>query len=662
MANRTGVRSAAVLSEAGALTYVNALITGVVAGSVYALVAVGVSLIFATTGVLNFAHAGFAMAAAYLYSWLGSEQGLNAWLAAALSVAAVGGLGLVTERFLIRRVADASATTRLIATLGLLALLQGLMLQLFGFQPKAARPLFTTGAISIGSIRVTSQQVAVFVTAVVLVVGLGAFLRYSRTGLAIRATAQDRDVAELMGIRRVYIARLNWGVAAFLAGVAGVLIAPLTIVTIGTFPILLIKALAATLFGGMVGLLGSFVGGFAIGSVEALASTASSVPGIRELVVLVMIVALLLARRSWPAALTSGQGLGGGALGSRLSTPARALVGVLALLAVYNAATTDFWGYIGAVGLVYVLVGFSLVVLTGWTGQVSLMHGGLAGLGAFGLTYFLDFGWPMWLAILATAVTGMVVGGIVALPALRLRGLQVGIATLAVTGALSSWLFQLEGTSWTIARPSYFVSDRNIFLVMLAITVVVALALTNLRRSAWGRTFFAVRQSGETAAHFAVDPVRVRVSAFLLSGFLAALAGAFYAVLLTAIKPTDFGPLLSITFLLYLVVGGTESLIGPVIAALLFAFGPQVVLSSQTSASAIPDIVSGVLVLLLVAGRPTGLASFLASPAQAGGGVVEPRGARVVRPRMLPTPEPGRRLPRPAASTAAANGVAARVR
>ncbi len=625
------------------MTYVNAIITGVVAGSVYALLAVGVSLIFSTTGVLNFAHAGFAMAAAYLYAWLGTENNLSPWLAAVLSIAAVTLVGLVTERFLIRRVADAPAPTRLIATLGLLALLQGLMLQLFGFQPKAARPLFATGSISIGSIRVTMQQVAVFVTAVALVVGLAAFLRLTRTGLAVRAAAQNRAVAELMGIRRAYVARLNWGVAAFLAGVAGVLIAPLTIVTVGTFPILLIKALGATLFGGIAGLLGSFLGGFVIGAVEAVASTASSVPGIRELMVLIVVVVLLLARRNWPSELTSDAGLAGGSLGSSFSVPARVVVGAVAALAVYHASTTDFWGYIGALGLVYVLVGFSLVVLTGWTGQVSLMHGGLVGLGAFGLTFFLAHGLSLWPAIVAASVAGMLVGGIVALPALRLRGLQIGIATLAVTGALSSWFFQFKGTSWTIARPSYFVHDRNIFFVLLGITAVAAFALHNLRTSVWGRTFFAVRQSSETAAHFAVQPVRVRVSAFLVSGFLAALAGAFYAILLTAIKPTDFGPLLSITFLLYLVVGGSESLIGPVIAALLFAFGPQVVLSSQTSASAVPDIVSGVLVLLLVAGRPTGLASFLAHPARAAG--AEPAEAPI-GPRALPPAQPGHRLRR----------------
>lgn len=650
------------------MTYVNAIITGIVAGGVYALLAVGVSLIFATTGVLNFAHSGLAMTAAYLYSWLGTEQELNIWLAAALSIAAVTVLGLVTEQFLIRRVAEASATTRLIATLGLLALLQGLMLQLFGFQPKAARPLFVTGSISLGSIRVTNQQVAIFVAAVGLVVGLAAFLRFTRTGLAIRAMAQNRDVAELMGIRRTQIARLNWSVAAFLAGVAGVLIAPLTIVTVGTFPILLIKALGATLFGGIAGLAGAFFGGFIIGAVEAVASTASSVPGIRELVVLIVIVVLLLARRTWPSELTGSEGITGGHLGSALSTPARILVGVLAAVATFNASTTDFWGYIGGVALVYVLIGFSLVVLTGWTGQVSLMHGGLVGLGAFGLTFYLDLGLPIPLAIVATAFTGMAVGGIVALPALRLRGLQIGIATLAVTGALSSWLFQFEGTSWTIVRPSYFVRDRNIFLAMLAITAVAAFLLHNLRVSAWGRMFFAVRQSSETAAHFAVQPVRVRVSAFLVSGFIASLAGAFYAILLTAIKPLDFGPLMSITALLYLVVGGTESLIGPVIAALLFGFGPQLVVSSQTTASAVPDIVAGVLVLLLVAGRPTGLASFLARPARAAASAAGRQATTVVHPRHLPAPEPGRRLRRaePAHTNgrahAGANGSSVRVR
>lgn len=631
----------------------NAVIAGTVVGGVYALLAVGLSLIFATTGVLNIAHAGFAMVAAYMYAWLGTEKGWSPTWAAVVAILFVTSLGAVVERLVIRRVAESSPTTKLISTLGVLSLMQGLLLQFFGFSPKAARSLLPNESINIGSVGVTYQQITIFVSAVGLMLILTGFLRFTRTGLAVRAVAQDQTVAQLMGMRRTQIAMLNWSVAAFLAAVAGVLIAPLTVVTIGTFPIFLLKALGATLFGGVSGILGSFLGGFAIGNVEAIASTASSVPGIRELVVLIVVLALLLLRRNWPADVLAAEAPGGGALGFQFSTAARLILAGFTVWALVLALTVSFWSYIGGLALVYILVGLSLVVLTGWTGQVSLMHGGLTGLGAFGLTWYLNrFDFPMPLAIFAASCTGMVVGGLFALPALRLRGLQLGIATLAVGGALSEWLFQFEGTSWTIARPDYFVEDRNLFLVMLPVTLVVVLLVHNLRKGAWGRMFFAVRQSSDTAAHFGISPLRVRVSAFLISGFLASMAGAFYALLLTAIKPADFGVFLSISFLLYVVVGGSESLAGPLIAGLLFAFGPQVVKVSQSSASALPDVISGLLVLLLVAGRPAGLASFLGRAPKAD---TEATPRRALIPRIVPAVMHGR-LPRSFSGNGYANG------
>lgn len=592
--------------------WLNALIAGLVVGGGFSLLAVGISLIFSTTGVLNLGHAAFAMVAAYLYVWLSSSHGWPVGAAALVAVAVTTGLGVGVERVVMRRLADAAPTTKLIMTLGVLALTQGLMLQFFGFQPKAARTLLPAHSVSFAGVGVQYQQIAVVFAALVLVGLLGGFLRSTRTGLAVRAVAQDHQVARLLGIRRHRIASLNWATGAFMAAVAGVLMVPLTILTIDTFPLYIVLALAATLFGGVSGLSGAFVGGFVIGIVQSFAATASSTPGIPSLAVFVVILVLLLVRRKWPAELSGSATLGSGIIGSRLAYPARILLAGVSIFALVKSLESDFWGYVGALALIYMLVGLSLVVLTGYTGQVSLMQGGLVGLGAFSLTWYLNrLHLPLWLAIVFAALTGMAVGGVAALPALRLKSLQLGIATLAISSALSDWAFNIHGVSWVFARPSALVSDRHVFYVLLPVTAIATLLVRSLRRGAWGRRFLAVKQSGDTAAHFGISPVRVRVGAFLLSGFLASLAGAFWLVLVTAIKPTDFNILLSISFLLYIVVGGTESLAGPLIAGLVFAYGPQVVKVSQATASALPTIISGALVVLLVAARPDGLAGFL---------------------------------------------------
>lgn len=594
------------------MTYVNALITGLVVGGSYSLMAVGISLIFSTTGVLNLAHAGFAMEAGYIYANLTREHGWGAWPAALVAVALVAVLGVLVERVVIRRVVDAPGTVRFVVTLGLLSLMTGVTLQVFGFRPKAPPPLFESGRLQLGSsVDVSYQEVAVIVAAVVLVAGLSLFLRLTRTGLAIRAVADDQTVARLMGVRHHRIAALNWAIASTLAAVAGVLLSPLTILTVGTFPLLVLKALGATLFGGVSGMLGSFVGGFVLGGAESLAFTRWSVVGVRELTVSLIILVLLFTRKKWPAELTTTR-VTEGVSDSQFSSLFRTVLVGAVVLALVNVVRSDFWGQTGTLALVTALGVLGLVVLTGFTGQVSLMQGGLMGLG--GLTMANLYGrqgWPLAFAILGGAVVAMLASGLLAYPSRRLSGLQMGIATLAVTAGISEWLLNQDLFPTLVTRPSYLSQDRQVFYLALPITLLAILAVWNLRRGVWGRRFFAVRYSDETAAHFAIAPVHVRTVAFMISGLLAGLGGCFFVLLLQGVTPVQFGVQLSIALLLYTIACGAQSLASPLVAALVFGFLPQVLTKSQTGASTIPDISAGLLIIGLASFRPGGLATLL---------------------------------------------------
>lgn len=594
------------------MIYVNGLVAGVVIGGGYALLAVGVSLIFATTGVLNLAHAGFAMIAAFTYEYLGTRHDWNLWLAGFVSVGAAALCGVLVERLVIRRVADAAPATKFVITLGLLSLMSGLCLQLFGFQPKGARPLFPVGSLKLGeSVEVSHQQLALIVAAVGFVAALTFFLRFTRTGLAIRAVAENQTVARMMGIRRNRIAALNWGIAATLAGVSGVLIAPLSILTVATFPVLMLKAVGATLFGGISGLLGAFVGGFILGVAESLAATEFTVVGIRELTTSLIVVVLLLTRRRWPAELTS-RADSGADHGSFLYPVARAALVIGLVLAFTNAASNDFWAQIGVLGLIYALVALGLVVLTGWSGQASLMSGGLMGLGGMSMALlYVEHGVPLIVAVVMGAMIAALFSGAVSLAAQRLRGLQVAIATLAVSAGISEWLLQRDEFPRVVARPDFLLEDRTIFFVLLPITAAALILVRNLRVGAWGRRLFAVRQSSETAAHFTIDPNRTRTVAFVLSGFLTGLAGCFYVLVLQGVSQLTFGVQVSISLLLYAVAAGSQSLAGPVIAGLVFAFVPQLLTKSQGGASAVPDIFSGLLIIVLMGFRPGGIATLL---------------------------------------------------
>ncbi|HVT77816.1 MAG TPA: ABC transporter permease [Acidimicrobiales bacterium] len=605
---------------------------GLFAGGAYALVAVSITLMFRSTGVLSFAHAAFAAVGAYVYADLAGAKGWPRPLAAVAALVITVVYGLIVERLAIRPVRSASHTTKLIATLGVMAFTTGLLLQIYGFEPTSSPLLLPDRNVRLGDLRVTYQQVAVVVMAAVLASALGAFLKRTRFGTAVRAVAQNAEASRLMGVSLTQIARFNWAVGAALAGLTGILIAPLQVITAGTFPLLLAKALTASLFGGLVSLPLTFVGGLVVGVAENLTVPLWSVPGAREMATLAIVVGLLLIRRSWPVDAEDEPSFDSSPVRLAAVEPVVAalrralafakplrwplILGVTAF-ALAKPLTSNYWGFVGARGLFYVIEALSFVILVGWGGQVSLMHGAYVGIGAFTTAYLVNVhGVPLALAILGGATAGMVFGAIAGLPALRLTGLQFGIASLVFAGAASEWFFKRPEFPKELPRGHMFGidlgQDSHIFAIMLVVTALLYLLVWNLRRSTFGPLLISARDSGPTVAHFGADPKRVRMQAFLLASFMAALGGGFYGVLLTGFQPFDFSLLLSIALLLNAVVGGITLLGGPLLAGILFGVVPQLIQGrSGTSASAVPDMLAGLAVIALLAFRPAGLAAML---------------------------------------------------
>lgn len=596
------------------LDLLQALVAGVVVGGSYALLALGVSLIFSTTGVLSFAQAAFAMFAAYFYSWASAEKDWNPILAAMVAVGIGTAYGLLVEWAVLRRITGSSPVTRLVATIAVLALTQGVVLQMFGFQPKAAEPLAPNGSIFLGDLGISYQQLLVLVVTAVLVAALAQFLTRTRMGLAVRASAQSSTGAHLVGIDRIKIARLNWAMGSFLAAAAGVLIAPLTIISIATFPGLLLNALAGCLFGAVSGLTLAVVGGFAVGGLTSMAATQFSAVGVRSLTVFLLAVALLALRRRWPDDLTSAVSLRDSDWAARPYGPGLILIGGVAALAAYRSSTDKFWAAVGITAVVYAIASLGLVVLTGWAAQLSLMHGALLGVGAFGMAWYanrLDI--PLGVAIVLAGLTAGAVAGVVSLASFRLRGAQLVILTMAVAQAGSDWLFErVNGIDRTVYRPGWLSDDRRLFVLVLGVAAIFYVAVYLLRRGVWGRTLGAVARSDVVAEHFGANVALVRFQAWALSGFMTGIAGALYGVYLTVLQPSVFGVLLSISLLLYVVTCGRSSMLAPVLVALVFGYGPELFNFSQTGATAIPSIVSGLAVVMILALFPSGLADLLA--------------------------------------------------
>jgi len=196
------------------MAHLNTVIVGVFTGAACALVAVSVTLMFRSTGVLSFAHAAFAATGAYLYADLAGNRGFPRPLAALAALAVTVAYGLAVERFAIRPVRHAGSAARLMATVGVLSLTTGLLLQFFGFQPTAAPLLLPDVNVAVGSLRLALQQIAILAVAGAGALGLGVFLMRTRFGTGLRAVAENPEAARLMGVSLTRVARFNWALGA----------------------------------------------------------------------------------------------------------------------------------------------------------------------------------------------------------------------------------------------------------------------------------------------------------------------------------------------------------------------------------------------------------------------------------------------------------------
>lgn len=626
----------------------NAGIAGLFTGGAYSLLAISVTLLYRTTGVLSFSHAAFAAVGAYVYVDGVVDQGWPKPVAALVAVAVTTLYGLVIERVAIRPLAGAPVVTRLIATLGVLSFTSGILLARYGFSPLTAPELLPHDTLTVGDVVVTYQQVALLVVAAAVAAGLAALLYRTNFGAALRAAAEDGEAASLSGVSPSTVARFNWASGAALAGAAGVLVAPLQFVTAGTFALVLAKALSAALLGGLASLGLAFAGGLIIGVIESVAVVRFATPGAPELGVLALVVGVLALRRSWPAepkAAPPAPRTRRLRLQWRLPTIPGAGVPLAIIgigVAVIIPANSNYWAFIGGRAVFFAIEALSLVILTGWAGQVSLMHGAYVGIGAFGTAYLVnEQGMSLGAALILSALLGTGLGALAGIPALRLSGLQFAVASLVFSGAASAWLFKWSSLPRSLPRGSLFgidlLDDKNVYFVMLGAAGILFVVTLNLRRSTFSSLLLAARESPATVDHFGVSSARVRMGAFLWASFIATLGGGFYAVLVSGLSAGDFSLLLSISLLIYAVVGGSRSLLGPVIAAVAFGVLPQVFqVRAGSSASAVPDIVAGGLVIALLILRPAGIASVLSQALPA-----------ATAPTAAPSSAPSSRRPDP---------------
>jgi branched-chain amino acid transport system permease protein len=275
--------------------FIQVTVSGLLIGGVYALLSIGLTMIFGVVRIINFAHGEIMMLAMYLTFWLHTAYGVDPYLSLFAVAPVMFVVGVAIQRVVIQPILEAPPLMKVFATVGLYIALQNLALMLFTADFRTIQTTHASASIRVGAISVSLPRLYAFVFAIVLILGLWAFLKYTLVGRALRAVAENRTVAALMGIRVNQLYLLAFGVGAAITGVAGALLLPFSYVfpTIGS--IYTLVAFVIVVLGGMGNMLGAFFGGLFIGLVESFSGTYIS-PAIKEAAYFLIFILVLLVR------------------------------------------------------------------------------------------------------------------------------------------------------------------------------------------------------------------------------------------------------------------------------------------------------------------------------------------------------------------------------
>jgi branched-chain amino acid transport system permease protein len=614
-------------------------VKGAIVGGLTALIALGMALTWRSNGVVSFAQGDMGMAPVVLVHLLIVSWGWSWWLAVPSGLVVAALLGGVVEVAVIRRFRRAPRLLLTVATIGLAQVLSGVAIalpRLFDEVVLAPRidPPFDLD-FSIGQVNFNASEALAIAAVPVVAVLLAVLLQRTHIGLATRAAADSADRASLFGIPVGRVQTAVWSFAAVLAFVAvllraGVLGLPVgSALTLG----LLLRALTALLLGRLTDLPVIAATSVALGVLElGVAFNASSSAVLDPILAGVVALALLLrggtARRGMRTTDSDAHSW-------RSADEVRPVPRVLTRLPAVRAARLGGVALVVAVGLalpyllpvdrslkssallIYALLGCSIVVLTGWAGQVSLGQVALFAIGAaVGAKATVDWELDLTLGLLVAALAGAVAAVVIGFPALRLRGLELAVVTLAAALATTSWLLNPREFSWVpgqgtrVERPPLLGrididSATAIHHLSLALLLLGIVALRGIRASRTGRALLALRDNERGAQAYALSPLRLRLTAFAISGGLAGLAGGMFAHHQQAFGQQPFEPGQNFAIFTMVILGGVGSPMGAVLGA-LYLQGTRWFLPGEWQLLASG---AGVLFVLLV--LPSGLGGLL---------------------------------------------------
>lgn len=553
-------------------------VLGLVAGAAYGLAAIGLITIYKGSGVLNFAHGAMAMVGTYVYANRVIDGG-NEWVAVALGLLTSAAAGALTYLVVMRPLRQAPVLAKTVASFGVLLVLQAIGELRWEARELRVPPLFSPDFVFWGDYSLSENGLWTILICILLAVVFFAFFAFSTTGKAIEASAIDEKAAQRLGYRVDVLALLAWTLGGAAAGAAGILIAPNIGLTQVNLTLIVVQALVGAMVGGFRRLGPAVVASFAVGAAEAIFIGRITTPGWRESLPFFAIVAVLLLRgQPIPARESVVTQRLPAAPYPRLSwlvLPAAAAAVVVPLL------LDNFWRQIAVLGVANAVIVLSLVLLTGWLGQISLAQWGVAGLGGFLAGVLMtEQGWSTIPALVVVAAVTFPVGVVIGAPAVRVRGINLAVVTLGAAVALQQLIMNnvWGALGMKLPRPDVFGWDLGMLgqlYFSLAVLAVVASGLWWLRRSRFGKTLVAIRSSERAATAAGIDVRVFKLVTFGLSASIAALGGALWAMGLRSITAVTFGPIPAVNLLAFGFLNGIGVIAGGIAAGIAIGMGPS---------------------------------------------------------------------------------------
>jgi branched-subunit amino acid ABC-type transport system permease component len=588
---------------------------GLGSGAVLGLLAIGILLGFRGSGVVNFSQGAVAMYVAYVWYDLRTtgkyllpipglpsgvrvcgSQGCGTGVSLIISLLTSAALGLVLHWLVLRPLREAPMLARVVATVGFMLLLQAIIGYRFGTTTVTVpRLLPESGFVTLFGAKIGWDRFILAAICIVMAAALSLFFRYARFGLATRAAAENEKGASLLGFSPDFQAGVNWVVASLLAGIGGILVAPLVQLSPTAFSLLIIPALAAALLGRFSSFMVTAVAAIVIGMLQSvltdLPNSVSWFPSVGTedaLPFIAIIIAVYTLGKSLPTR--------GAVLEARLpSAPAPSSRSIWVGGGLYIAIGALFFLMSSALRvatintLIAAVLCTSIVVLTGYVGQISLIQMALAGVSAYALCEATThLGIPFPISPILCALVAAAVGLIAATPALRVRGVSLAVLTLAGGYAIETFFFNnpkyTGGNRGAVAaQPRLFglrldfaqgatVGTPQFGILCLVVLAIASFGVANLRRRPTGRRMLAIRANERAAAANGVNVAATKFMAFGVSAFIAGLAGCLIAYQQTNVSG-PFDALSSVTFLAIAYLGGITSLSGALAGGLLASGG-----------------------------------------------------------------------------------------